>query len=207
MLKILGRKTSSNVMEVLWCCGEIGLEFDREDVGGPFGRNDEPEYLAMNPNGLVPTIIDDGFVMWESNAIIRYLCSKYAGGSTIWPDDLQTRAEADKWMDWQLSRVGPAMTPIFFNLVRTPPDKRDMDAVARGIETGGTVWGILDRHLEGRNFVAGENFTIGDIPVGIHAFRWFTLVEDRPSMPNLEAWYARLQERPAYREHCMNPLV
>jgi len=206
MLKLLGRKTSSNVMEVLWCCEEIGLEFDREDVGGAFGRNDQPDYLAMNPNGLVPTIIDDGFVMWESNAVIRYLASKYAAGSTIWPDDLQTRAEADKWMDWQLSVVGAMITPIFWGLVRTAPEKRDMKAIEAAIQRGYKVWGILDKHLERRSFVAGDNLTLGDIPVGVHAFRWFNLVDERPSMPNLEAWYARLCERPAYKKNCMNPL-
>ena len=207
MLKILGRKTSSNVMEVLWGCAELGIEYEREDIGGPFGGNDTPEYLAKNPNGLVPTIEDDGFILWESNAILRYLASKHSGGRPIWPDDLRIRAEADKWMDWQLSRVAGAIGPIFMNLVRRKPEERDMDAVAGGIAACREVWGILDRHLRDRDFVAGAHFTIGDIPVGIHAFRYFTLVEDRPALPGLEAWYGRLQERPAYREFCMNPLV
>jgi glutathione S-transferase len=209
MLKLLGRKTSSNVMEVLWLCAELGIEYEREDIGGPFGGNDEPEYLAKNPNGLVPTIEDNGFILWESNAIVRYLAATHGAGSTIWPDDPRLRAEADKWMDWQLSTISRVMQPIFFNLVRKPPEERDMTAVASGIKDGHQVWGILDKHLAGSNFVAGEHLTVGDIPAGIHAFRWFTLVEekDRPSMPNLEAWYGRLQERPVYREHCMNPLV
>lgn len=207
MLKILGRKTSSNVMEALWLCAELGIEYDREDIGGPFGGNDTPEYLAKNPNGLVPTIEDDGFVLWESNAILRYLAGKYGAGNPIWPDDPKARAEADKWMDWQLSTIAPQITPIFWNLVRTPEPERDMDAVAAAIERGRTVWGILDKQLAVRDFVAGGNLTLGDIPAGIHAFRWFTLVEDRPPTPNLEAWYGRLQERPAYREHCMNPLM
>ena len=155
----------------------------------------------------MPTIIDDGFVMWESNAIIRYLAAKYAPGSTIWPDNLQTRGEADKWMDWQLSVVGGMITPIFWGLVRTEPAKRDMKAIEAAIQRGYKVWGILDKHLEGRKFVAGDHLTLGDIPIGVHAFRWFTLVKERPSMPNFEAWYARLCERPAYKEHCMNPLT
>jgi glutathione S-transferase len=207
MLKLWGRKTSSNVMEVLWLCGEINLKYDRVDIGGPFGGNDKPEYLAKNPNGLVPTIEDGDFILWESNAVCRYLAAKYAPGSTIWPDDLQTRAEADKWMDWQLSVVGGMITPIFWGLVRTPPEKRDMKAIQAAIERGYKVWGMLDKHLAGRKFVAGENFTLGDIPIGVHAFRWFTLVKDRPSMPNFEAWYDRLCQRPAYKEHCMNPLT
>jgi glutathione S-transferase len=207
MLKILGRKTSSNVMEVLWLCAELGIEYDREDIGGPFGHNDEPEYLAKNPNGLVPTIEDGDFILWESNAIVRYLAAKHGAGSKIWPEDLQTRAAADKWMDWQLTKVAPMITPIFWNLVRTPEPDRNMDAVAAAIKSGYEVWGMLDTQLSKTDFVAGKDFTVGDIPVGIHAFRWFSLVDDRPSMPGLEAWYARLQDRPAYREHCMNPLV
>jgi len=207
MLKILGRKTSSNVMEVLWLCAELGIEYDREDIGGPFGRNDEPEYLAKNPNGLVPTIEDGDFILWESNAIVRYLAAKHGAGSTIWPDNLQMRASADRWMDWQLTKVAPQITPIFWNLVRTPEAERNMDAVAAAIKLGHEVWGILDSQLSKTDYVAGNDFTVGDIPVGIHAFRWFSLVDDRPAMPALEAWYGRLQDRPAYREHCMNPLV
>jgi len=207
MLKILGRKTSSNVMEVLWLCGELGIEYDREDIGGPFGGNDQPEYLEKNPNGLVPTIEDDGLTLWESNAIMRYLAAKYAPGASIWPDDLQARAAADKWMDWQLSAVGPQITPIFWGLVRTPEAERDMAAIEAAIKLGHKVWGILDKQLAKTDFVAGSELTLGDMPVGVHAFRWFSLVDDRPAMPHLEAWYARLQDRPAYREHCMNPLV
>ncbi len=207
MLKILGRKTSSNVMEVLWLCGELGIEYDREDIGGPFGGNDQPDYLEKNPNGLVPTIEDDGLILWESNAIIRYLAAKHAPGGTIWPDDLQARAAADKWMDWKLSVAVPQITPIFWGLVRTPEAERDMAAIEAAIKLGHKVWGILDKQLAKTDYVAGNEFTLGDMPVGVHAFRWFTLVDDRPAMPNLEAWYARLQDRPAYREHCMNPLV
>ncbi len=207
MLKILGRKTSSNVMEVLWLCGELGIEYDREDIGGPFGGNDQPEYLEKNPNGLVPTIEDDGLTLWESNAIMRYLAAKYAPGASIWPDDLHARAAADKWMDWQLSAVGPQITPIFWGLVRTPEADRDMAAIEAAIKLGHKVWGILDKQLAKTDYVAGSDFTLGDMPVGVHAFRWFSLVDDRPAMPHLEAWYARLQDRPAYREHCMNPLV
>lgn len=207
MLKILGRKTSSNVMKVLWLCAELDIEYEREDIGGPFGGNDQPEYLAKNPNGLVPTIDDDGFVLWESNSITRYLAAKHGAGSPIWPDDPQTRASAERWMDWQLTTIAPSITPIFSNLVRTPEGERNMDAVAAGIKSGHRVWGILDAQLANNDYVAGKDFTVGDIPAGIHAFRWFNLVEDRPAMANLEAWYGRLQERPDYREICMNSLV
>ena len=119
MLKILGRKTSSNVQKVLWCCGEIGLAFEREDVGGPFGRNNEPEYLALNPNALVPTVIEDGFVLWESNAIVRYLCAKHAKG-TLYPSDAKMNADADRWMDWQQTTLGPPMGILFRGLLKSP---------------------------------------------------------------------------------------
>lgn len=207
MLKILGRKTSSNVMKVLWLCDELGLEYDRVDIGGPFGGNDKPEYLAKNPNGLVPTIEDDGFVLWESHAVCRYIASKYGKGSTIWPDDLKQRADADRWMDWLHTRAAGPIGTIFRIMVRTPEDKRDMNAVKKAVEEGGKILGILDRHLASRKFVTGDNLTLGDIPLGVHTFRWFELAKDRPSLPNYEAWYKRLQERPAYRKNCMNELV
>jgi glutathione S-transferase len=205
MLKIIGRRTSGNVMKPLWLADELGLEYEQIDVGGPFGGNDDPEYRAMNPMGLVPTLNDDGFVMWESNAITRYLAQKYGAGS-LYPNDPHARATADTWMDWKLTAVNPMMRSIFWGFVRTKPEDRDMDDINAGIEQGKTLWAMLDRHLEGRQYIAGDELTMGDIPVGPQAFRWFELVEDRPSMPHLEAWYQRLTERPAFRKNCMNPL-
>ncbi len=205
MLKIIGRVTSGNVMKPLWLADEIGLEYEQIDIGGPFGGNDTPEYLAMNPMGLVPTIDDDGFIMWESNAITRYLAAKHAKG-TLYPDDPQARATADTWMDWKLNAVNPFMRAIFWGLVRTKPEDRNQDEIDAGIKQGCKFWGMLDTHLEGRDYIAGDQLTMGDIPLGPQAFRWFELVEDRPSMPNLEAWYQRLTERPAFRKRCMNPL-
>ncbi len=205
MLKILGRRTSGNVMKPLWAADELGLEYERSDVGGKFGGNREPGYLAMNPMGLVPTMIEDDFVLWESNAITRYLCEKYGRGS-LCPDDPRARATADTWMDWQQTACAPMMLPVFWGLVRTPEAERDHDRIKAGIERGYEVWGVLDRHLEGRPFVAGDGFTMGDIPIGPQAHRWFSLVDERPPMPNLEAWYQRLTERPAFRENVMIPI-
>ncbi|MGI9523260.1 MAG: glutathione S-transferase family protein [Hyphomicrobiaceae bacterium] len=205
MLKILGRRTSGNVMKALWAADELGLELEQVDVGGKFGGNDQPDYLAMNPMGLVPTIIDEGFIMWESNAITRYLCEKHSKGF-LYPTDPQARATADTWMDWKLNAILPMMGPIFWGLIRTKPENRDMDAINAAIKQGHTLWAMLDRHLEDRNYIAGDGLTMGDIPLGPQAFRWFELVQDRPSMPNLEAWYKRLTERPAFRKNCMNPL-
>lgn len=205
MLKILGRRTSGNVMEPLWVADELGLEYEQVDIGGKFGGNDQPEYLAMNPMGLVPTLIDDGFVVWESNAITRYMGAKYGYGS-LYPDDLQVRATADTWMDWQLTAVSEMIRPIFWGLVRTPVAERDHNLIAESVKAGVHLWSMLDRHLADRAYVAGDVLTIGDIPLGPQVHRWMKLVEDRPAMPNLEAWYARLSERPAFRKHCMIPL-
>ena len=206
MLKILGRRTSANVMKPLWAADELGLDHEQVDVGGKFGGNREPGYLAMNPMGLVPTLVEDGFALWESNAITRYLCGKYGQGS-LCPADPRDRAVADTWMDWQQTTCAPMMFPVFWGLVRTPEAERDYDAIDAGIERGCKVWGMLDRHLADRPFVAGDTFTMGDIPIGPQAHRWLNLVEKRPPMPNLEAWYRRLTERPAFRKNVMIPIT
>jgi glutathione S-transferase len=205
MLKIIGRKTSSNVQKVLWVCGELGLPFEREDLGGPFGGNDRPEYRALNPNGRVPTIIDDGFVLWESNSITRYLAARHAYGA-LYPEDLRVRADGERWMDWQLTIVSPAMVPVFWGLVRTPPEKRDMAAIEEARKKLSGVMGILDAHLKGKKFVTGDAFTVGDIPLGIAAYRWFNMEMTREDHPNLKRWYDRLTERKPFREHIMQPM-
>lgn len=202
MLKILGRKNSSNVQKVLWCCAELGLDFKREDVGGEFGKNKEPEYLSLNPNGLVPTVIDDGFVLWESNSISRYLAAKHGDG-TLYPADLQVRAMGERWMDWQLSVVVPAINPVFWGLIRTPADKRDHAAISTARDKLANVMKILDNYLGRTDFVAGSSFSVGDIPVGIMTYRWFTLDIQREDMPNLRRWYERLTQRPPFEKHVM----
>lgn len=205
MIKILGRRTSGNVMKPLWAADELGIEYEQVDIGGKFGGNDQTDYLAMNPMGLVPTLIDGDLVQWESNAITRYMSEKYGQG-TLWPDDPIARATADTWMDWMLTAVAPMMRPIFWGLVRTPPESRDQGEIDAGIQEGVRLWAMLDRHLEGRRFIAGDAFSMGDIPLGPQAHRWMMLVSERPPMPNFEAWYQRLTERPAFQQHCMIPL-
>lgn len=202
MLKILGRKNSSNVQKVIWACEEMNLPFEREDVGGPFGRNKDPEYLALNPNGTVPTIVEDGFSMWESNAIIRHLASRHGAG-TLWPKDAHERAHADQWMDWQQTVVNPALGPLFLNLVRLKPEQRDMNAVKAAREKTAAALAILDRRLAKNNFVAGARFTMGDIPLGIATYRWFTMPIEREDLPALKGWYDRLGERAAFRKNVM----
>jgi len=198
MLKVWGRNTSSNVQKVMWAVAELGLEHERFDIGGAFGKNREPAYLAMNPNGLVPTLQDGDFILWESNAIIRYLAREY-GDQKLEGTDARSRARANQWMDWQLSVLGPAITPAFWGLIRTPPEKRDMAAIAAAQSKTTEAMKILDAQLGRTGFVAGDAFTMGDIPVGVMAYRYWQLVPERPELPHLQAWYAALQKRAPFR--------
>ena len=206
MLKILGRDTSSNVMKVLWACAELGLEFDRDDIGGKHGGNDAPDFLAMNPNGLVPVIIDDGFVNWESNACVRYLAAKHDPGG-LYPDDLQVRAVAERWMDWQVTTVSPAMIPVFRGLVRTVPEDRDMDAIEAGRSDLSAKMAIVDAWLADNAFMSGNTFTMGDIPLGIAAWRWFNMPIEREDYPHLKRWFDALSDRPGYQQLIMKPVT
>lgn len=205
MIKIWGRTNSINVQKVLWCAGEIGLKYERVDAGLQFGKNREDWYLAMNPNGLVPTIEDDGFVLWESHTIVRYLAAKYGDGK-LYPADPRTRADAERWMDWALSTLFLDSRNLFWELIRTPPEKRNPELIERSHKSLCDIWARLDRALAGRKYVTGSNLTVGDIPVGAWAFRWYALPIERPDLKNLKSWYERLTERPAYREHVMLPL-
>src|SRR5262245_33378914 len=202
MIKIWGRNTSVNVQKVMWAVGELGLPHERIDVGGTFGKNNEPVYLAMNPNGLVPTLEEDGFVLWESNSIVRYLASKYVAG-TLEPADVRTRARASSWMDWQLTVAAPALTPVFWGLVRTPPEKRDHAAIEAGKGKSTAAMKLLDAHLAKSACVAADNLSMGDIPVALIAYRFRRLVPERPPLDHLERWFAAIEQRPAFKEHVL----
>ena len=180
MLRIWGRNNSVNVQKPLWCCEEMGVQYERVDAGGTFGVVNTPQYRNLNPNGLVPTIEDDGFVLWESNAIVRYLAAKHSAGK-LWPEDLKVRAEADKWMDWQSSTFWPTFRPLFWNLVRTPVDQRDEKAMEESRLKTAELLGYLDAHLKHRDYIAGEALTMGDIPMGCAAWRWFGMLKQRPA--------------------------
>lgn len=206
MLKIWGRRDSFNLQKVMWCVGELGIDHQRIDAGGAHGVTDTPAYLTMNPNGRVPTIDDDGFVLWESNAIVRYLAAKHGLG-TLYPDDPYRRAEADRWMEWQSATVGAAMRPLIITMFRTRPEVRDPDTVRPQVAEAGRLWAMLDAHLAKSAFVVGDSLTMGDIPIGTYAWRWFSMAADRPHLPHLEAWYERLRQRPAYQLHVMLPLL
>jgi glutathione S-transferase len=202
-LIVWGRHTSSNVQKVLWGCVEMGVDFVRHDMAGKFGFTDD--YLTMNPNRFVPTIDDDGFILWESNACLRYLVRKHGQG-TLWPEDPQVCADADRWMDWQTATFWPHLRPVFHGLIRTPPEKRNMDAIDQGVKAAGEASAVLDAALAGRRFVAGDEFTMGDIPIGGVIYRWYAMDIARPDRPNIRAWYERLTERPGFAEHIMIPL-
>ncbi len=205
MLKIWGRRNSINVQKVMWTLGELELTHEHIPAGGAFGGLDTPAYRAMNPNGLVPVIDDGGTIIWESHSIVRYLCARYGSG-TLWAEDPAERSLADRWIDWTESTLQPPfMGGVFWAFYRTPPERHDKPAIARSIARCAEIFGRLDRHLGNRPFLAGERFTMGDVPAGAQLYRYFTLDIERPSLPHVEAWYARLQERPAYREHVMVP--
>ena len=174
MLKIWGRTTSINVQKVLWCCAELGVKFERVDAGGKFGVNNTPEYLALNPNGLVPTIDDGGFILWESHAIVRYLSHKH-GRRTLWPNDDRIRADADRWMEWYSTTLWNNLRPVFWNLVRVEPDKRDMKLVEDSRKKMADNLRMVESNLANRQHVAGNAFTMGDIPMGVALHRWFLL--------------------------------
>jgi glutathione S-transferase len=208
---VWGRTTSSNVMKVLWGLVELDLPFERIDAGGSFGKTDTADYRAMNPNGLVPTLQEGSFSLWESNAILRYLATVHAGGGPLWPADPQARANIDRWMDAQQTLLNRPMSQVFWGLVRTPPDKRDLKAVAAAIEDTAKVWGVLEARLLQHDYIAGPDFTLCDIPWGVHAHRWFGmnyLGLTRPELPALRAWHDRLCARHGYQRHVVaTPIV
>lgn len=206
MLKIYGRTNSINVQKVMWAVGELGLQHQRIDAGMAFGVVNEPAYGKMNPNRLVPTIDDDGVILWESNTIVRYLAAKHGLG-TLMPKGDAPRAQAEKWMDWQMGSIQQGLTPVFWNLIRTPADKRDMKAVETGQATVNKSLAVLDEHLKGKTFMLGDTFTVADIPLGCIAYRWYGLPIERQTFANVRAWYERLTTRPAYKQHVMLPIT
>ena len=202
MLKIWGRKTSSNVQKVMWTVGELGLAHERIDVGGAFGKTDTPEYIKMNPNKLVPTLQDGALTMFESNAIVRYLAAKHGKG-TLAPIDPMLHARADMWMDWTATTwSGAGIGAVFINL-RTPAKERNMAAFNAAVKKTAEVTKILDAELAGSQFLLGPSLTMADIAVGAFLYRYYTLPFEREPRPNLEAYYQRLTARKAYQEHAM----
>lgn len=206
MLKIWGRRNSINVQKAMWTIAELGLAHEHTDAGGAFGGLDDPAYLTMNPNGRVPVIEDDGFVVWESNVIVRYLCAKHSSGE-LWPVDPAERSLADRWMDWQAASLIADFTAVFIGLIRTPEAERDWIAIGDAASRVNAQMGILDAHLGHNEWVAGRAMTMGDIAIGALVHRWSNLPMERPALGNVAAYYDRLKQRPAYAGHVMLPLT
>lgn len=205
MLTIWGRRSAFNVQKVLWLTAELGLEHEHIEAGGSTGGLDEPEFVAMNPHRKVPVIRDGNAVIWESHTILRYLAARYGRGS-FWQDDPVQRALAERWMDWSQTALQPVfLNGIFWGFYRTPEAQRDTAAIAASLERCNGFMRQLDRQLEGRDYLLGDALSLADIPTGCSLFRYFNIEIERPTLPNLSAWYSRLTERPAYREHVMRP--
>ncbi|MEW6644680.1 MAG: glutathione S-transferase family protein [Pseudomonadota bacterium] len=205
--RIWGRPNSVNVQKVMWCCHELGLDVERIDAGMQYGRTQDPDYLAMNPNARVPTLVHGDFVLWESNAIMRYLVLQFAPTSPLYPAAPRIRGGLERWLDWSLSTLQPAERPLFWGLVRTPPEKRDMAALLATTDAVAQLWRILDAHLAGRSFVEGEQFTLADITLGAYARRWFGVEGvEKPVLPHLQRWYDGLTARSGFQAHVARPL-
>ncbi|MEH0876765.1 glutathione S-transferase [Pectobacterium cacticida] len=204
MITIWGRSSSTNVKKVLWCAEELALPYQQIPAGGQFGLNHEAEYLAMNPNGLIPCLRDDNVVLWESNTIVRYLAAQY-GQNSLYIPDAAKRANAEKWMDWAIT-LAAAFGPVFINMVRIAPEKRDMALVHKNRIECERLLDIVDTVLADQLWLSGEQFGIGDIPLGCIAYGWLNMPIEQHSHPNLERWYQQLTERPAYQKHVMIPL-
>ncbi len=213
--RVWGRVNSVNVQKVLWCCDELGVPFERIDAGLQFGKLDTPEFRALNPNGRIPTLVDGDVVMWESNAIMRYLALRQAETDTqgpsrsLYPQAAAARARVERWLDWVLSTLGPAERAMFHGMIRTAPEKRDMAAIQASAKASGDLWRLLDDHLaQGGPFVEGDTFTLADIALGGYARRWYGVeVEGRPDLQHLSAWYGRVAERPGFARHVAPPLT
>ena len=233
-VQIWGRLSSINVRKVVWAAQETDVPFTRTDAGMAFGIVKTPQYLQMNPNALVPTLQDGELVLWESNVIVRYLCAKYgaptlaasraalppegalpglgrpgapAGISSLYPQDLAQRFDAERWMDWQQTTLNRAGGAAFLQLIRTPEDKRDHAAIAQSVAAMAPLLEQLNAHLANRAYLAGDHFSMADIPVGCDIHRWFGLPQTRPALPHLERWYASVSGRPATRGVLELPLT
>ena len=205
MLTVYGRKSAFNLQKVMWFIGELGLAHRHVELGGTFGGLDDPDFRALNPHGRVPVIDDDGFAVWESHTILRYLAARY-GDPTLWSDDPAERSLAERWMDWSQTALQPDfLIGVFWGFYRTPEGQRDMVTVTRRIERTAQHLIRLDSVLADRSYLLGETLSLADIPAGTCLYRYYNLPIERPTLPNVERWYAKLSERQAYQEHVMIP--
>ena len=204
MMKIWGRKDGSNGIKVLWCLGEIGFEYERIDWGGKFGGNDDPDYRAKNPNGRLPTLeLYDGYTLWESGAVTRYLCAEYSLGN-LCPSDNRARAAADKWMDWCSLNLASFNRVFLENYFTLPPEQRDQAAIDAAVAAAIPMYDILEKQLADRPYLCGDTMTMAEIPAGSLTHRWLRWLPDPPSHPNVKAWYDQLAARPAFQTHVID---
>lgn len=204
MLTVLGRRNSVNVQKVMWTIGELGLAYERVNVGGSFGYPDS--YATLNPNAFVPTLQDASLTLWESNTCVRYLARTY-GQDSLWPaataKGSDRCARAEQWMDWQGGTLMPAFFLVFFNTIRRPAGQADAAAVAEGEDRTAAAYQILDHALADSPYLAGDTFSMADIPAGAMTYRYMTMDINRPELPNVTRWYQSLCARPAYQRHVM----
>jgi glutathione S-transferase len=206
-LQIWGRANSVNVQKVLWCCHELDVAYERIDAGMQFGRNSEADYLAMNPNGRVPTLVQGDFVLWESNSIMRYVALAYGATSRLYPSTPKVRAGMERWLDWTLTTLQPAERPLFWGLVRTPVADRDMAALQKAADANAALWKMVDRQLSRQTWMEGDDFSLADIAIGCYARRWFGIEGViRPALPHLQRWYQAISVRPGFQTYVAPPL-
>lgn len=204
MLRILGKASSINVRKVLWACAEIEISFEWEDWGSGVKSTHTPKFISLNPNAMVPVILDDDFVLWESNSIIRYLASRYNGGH-LYPVQPKARARVDQWIDWQASELNKSWTYAFMSLVRHSAEHQDSKALAASCSQWSRHMEILNRQLESTGaYVSEDGFSLADIPIGLSVNRWFETPLDHPDFPAVSAYYERLSRRPSYLLHGRN---
>ncbi|MGT3241991.1 glutathione S-transferase [Yersinia enterocolitica] len=199
MLTVWGRNNSTNVKKVLWCLEELGVSYERIDVGGQYGKLNDPLYRSLNPNGLIPCLQDGDFILWESNTIVRYLAAQY-GDNALYLPEAKQRAAAEKWMDWATSSVVEPFKAVFIGLVRTAPELQDKAKIAHGIDQLNALMAIADEALSKQTYLSGDKFGIGDIPLGCLAYAWFNLPIERPELPHLQRWYQSLTHRTAFQK-------
>ncbi|WP_340610666.1 glutathione S-transferase family protein [Xenorhabdus bharatensis] len=202
MLTVWGRKNSSNVKKVLWCLEELNVPYQQIDIGGKFGKLDDPNYLHMNPNGVIPCLQDGDFTLWESNVIVRYLAEKF-GKNTLYPNDIKEKYNIEKWMDWTGCNLFSPIKQLMISLVRTPEAQRDQKVIAQALAEIERLLKIADEALSQQTYLSGDKFGMADIALAPFIYPWINVMTERPSLPNLERWYQLMTERPAFQKIVM----
>lgn len=204
MLEILGKRSSINVRKVLWLCAELNLPFAQEDWGSGFRSTDAADFKALNPNAMVPVIREGDFVLWESNSILRYLANRH-GGEALYPSAAQARARVDQWLDWQAADLNRAWSYAFMHLVRQSAAHRDAAQAQASLQAWTGFMKVLDARLtETGGHVAGADFSLADIAIGLSVNRWFETPFEHPPLPAVSAYYERLSLRPGFLAHGRN---